>query len=526
MGVDSGGLNALLLLLLLDGIGSVGLGLLGVGSDLQLCLLDLQFIVLLGDLGVGHDAGLVGGLVGFRLGNGHVTVSLGLGDGRVLLDEGGVVGTQVTDQAVLVCDILDVAGQDLDAQLIHVLGRFLHHLIGEGVTVGVDFFQRQCADDLTHVALERVLQVHGDVGCLLVQEVLGCQLDALLGGGNTDLGNSVHIDVDEVVGRHGLLRLDVHRHLAQIQLIQTLKEGDADTGPANQDLTFFFQAGDDVRLIGRCFHITHQEQHNDNYRNDDRRDQLQDELHNFLHFVLVFVLFPFRSAAFIRSTFGIVFGQTNGLLNFRAGHIPVKCRPGGLLVRPQEQKAGTQGDAEGDGPEQSIRIGAAAQNASSQRKYHHDHGKAAQQAPANKTEIQAEQPPLVSIHHMPGLRNGLAGGHLRMLRQYVRRHGVTERFNDARDDEQQCPEDDVEACQEIHAESRSQAVKLGEQVGEHSLLVIHQVQIEFRVAQLTGSADNNLDDAPDNHQNEKCNDHWFDLMPKRTLEEVIQFSPG
>ena len=326
-----------MLLLLLDGIGGVGLGLLGVGGNLQLRLLDLQFVVLLSDLGVGHDAGLVGGLVGFRLGDGHVTVGLGLGDGRVLFDEGGVVSTQVTDQTVFIRHVLDIAGQDLNAQLIHVLGRLLHHLIGEGVTVGVDLFQRQCADDLTHVALERVLQVHGDVSCLLVQEVLGCQLDTLLSGGNTDLGNSVHVDVDEVVGRHGLFRLDIHRHLAQIQLIQTLKEGDTDTGPANQDLTLFFQAGDDVRLIGRCFHITHQEQHDDNYRNDDRRDQLQDELHNFLHFFsFCFIsipkccLHPKRLRNSFRSDKG-------------AAELPCRTHPGKMPpMRPPRRAAGTE----------------------------------------------------------------------------------------------------------------------------------------------------------------------------------------
>ena len=262
-----------MLFLFLNGVGRVGLRLLGVGDDLQLGLLDLQFVVLLGDLGVRQDPSLIGGLVGLRLGNGHIPVRLGLGDGGVLLDEGGVVRTQVPDKAVFVGDILNVAGQNLNAQLIHILGGLLHHLVREGVPVGVNLLQGQGADDLAHVALKGVLQVHGDIGRPFVQKVLGGQLDALLRGGDADLGHGVHVDIDEVVGRHGLLRLDVHGHLAQIQLIQTLKEGDADTGPANQDLTFFFQAGDDVRLVGRRLHIADHQQNQDQNDYDDNRQE-------------------------------------------------------------------------------------------------------------------------------------------------------------------------------------------------------------------------------------------------------------
>ena len=151
----------------------------------------------------------------------------------------GVLRTQVLNQAVLVLDVLDVAGEDLNAQLLHVPGGLLHHLVGEGVAVGVDLLQRQGADDLPHVALEGILQVQGDVRALLVQEVLGRQPDALLLRGDAHLGHGVHRHVDKVVGGDGLLGLDVHGHLAQVQLIQPLQKGDADASLPNEDAAVF-----------------------------------------------------------------------------------------------------------------------------------------------------------------------------------------------------------------------------------------------------------------------------------------------
>ena len=106
-------------------------------------------------------------------------------------------------------------------------------------------------------------------GALLVQEVLGRQPDALLLRGDADLGHGVHGDVDEVVGGDGLLGLDVHGHLAQVQLIQPLQKGDADASLPNEDAAVFPQAGDDVRLVRRGFHIAQKQ--------DDDNDQDRDE---------------------------------------------------------------------------------------------------------------------------------------------------------------------------------------------------------------------------------------------------------
>ena len=69
---------------------------------------------------------------------------------------------------MLVCYILDVAGKNLDSKLFHIPGGFGHYLIGKRIPVGVDSPQSQSADDLTHIALEGILQVGGDLGGLFI----------------------------------------------------------------------------------------------------------------------------------------------------------------------------------------------------------------------------------------------------------------------------------------------------------------------------------------------------------------------
>ena len=59
--------------------------------------------------------------------------------------------------------VLDVAGKDVNTQLLHVLGSLNHNLVREGITVRVNGPQRKCTDNLTHVALKGVLQVGGNL---------------------------------------------------------------------------------------------------------------------------------------------------------------------------------------------------------------------------------------------------------------------------------------------------------------------------------------------------------------------------
>ena len=73
-----------------------------------------------------------------------------------------------------------------------------------------------------------------------------------------------------------LLRLDIHRHLAQVQLIQPLEDGHADAGPSDEHLALLLQAGDDVGLIGGCLDIAGENDGQDSdhghHNGDDGRD--------------------------------------------------------------------------------------------------------------------------------------------------------------------------------------------------------------------------------------------------------------
>ena len=81
---------------------------------------------------------------------------------------GGVIHTKILDESVFIRHVLDVAGKDVNTQLLHVLGSLNHNLVREGITVRVNGPQCKRTDNLTHVALKRILQISGDLGGVLI----------------------------------------------------------------------------------------------------------------------------------------------------------------------------------------------------------------------------------------------------------------------------------------------------------------------------------------------------------------------
>lgn len=137
----------------------------------------------------------------------------------ILLDLAHVVLAQGVDKAVFIGDTLDIAGDDLDTQRVHVgLGLGLH-LVAELLTVIADLFQSDGADDLTHVALQGIHDSPVEVVLRHIQEVLHGQLDALRVRHHPHLGHGVHVHADEVLGGNVTLGLDVDGDLADDQLI-------------------------------------------------------------------------------------------------------------------------------------------------------------------------------------------------------------------------------------------------------------------------------------------------------------------
>ena len=137
-GINRRNLNILLLCLLLNLVSGIRLCLLRIGNDLQFRLANREFVVLLRNLGVRLYARIVCGLVCLGLRNCDIAVRLRLRNRGILLDLRRVVRTEVVDEPLLIRHVLDVAGENLDAELLHIGSRLHHHLIREGIAVRVD----------------------------------------------------------------------------------------------------------------------------------------------------------------------------------------------------------------------------------------------------------------------------------------------------------------------------------------------------------------------------------------------------
>ena len=76
-----------------------------------------------------------------------------------------------------------------------------------------------------HIALERIRDGAAEIRFSHIQKVLHGEPDAFRVRLDSDLGNRVHIDADEVVGRDIAFRLDVDGDLPDNELIYTLQNG-------------------------------------------------------------------------------------------------------------------------------------------------------------------------------------------------------------------------------------------------------------------------------------------------------------
>ena len=116
-------------------VSGVGLGLLGVGHDLHLGLLDRQLGVLLGNFFLGLHFDGVGLFLGLGGGNGNVPLGVGLGDLGVFADLLHIVDTHVFNGTGAVPEILDVEVDHFDAQFFHVGYYVFRDFLGHALAV-------------------------------------------------------------------------------------------------------------------------------------------------------------------------------------------------------------------------------------------------------------------------------------------------------------------------------------------------------------------------------------------------------
>ncbi len=158
---------------------------------------------------------------------------------------------------------ITVACRINDGVLLDLLGHdlaLLHH-----------FLQTDGAHDLTHITLQHLGDQEDELALVHAQQGLGGLLQKLGIRGDLDVGDTVHGDVDELVGGDSLAGLDVDLHHIQGELIQTVKEGDPQTGAADEDLLLLALTRDDVGAVRGGLDVGRQED-DDGQNNGDHAD--------------------------------------------------------------------------------------------------------------------------------------------------------------------------------------------------------------------------------------------------------------
>ena len=248
-------LNRLLLLLLLNSISSICLCLFNISSTLQFALGNRKLILTLRNCQISMYLRIISFLLGSSLSNSHITLGNSLADRSILADFCRIICTQIDNQTIIVNNILDIAAQDADTQLFHILSSLFQHFVREGVTVDVNLLQIKRTDNLTHITFKRILQTASNIRRLHIQKVSCCQVDTVFLI-NDNLGNCINLNIDKIIGGNALAGFDVNGHLPQIQHINALQKRDFKAAYTNKDTRILRQTGNNIRHVRWCFYIT------------------------------------------------------------------------------------------------------------------------------------------------------------------------------------------------------------------------------------------------------------------------------
>ena len=254
-----------------------GLGLRLIGLFLDRRVAQVEFALTLCDLLCGTDARFFRRLLCLRL--------CDFGD---LANAGCLCSTEVANVVVVVVDLFDLQGVNLQALNVESFTHRLEHLLLQGRPVGDDLGHRELTDDGTHRTAQDFFSRRLDL-VLLVQESLGGGTHHGLRAADLHHGDSVDPDGDRVA-RLGC-RLHVQLPRPQAQLEVGLNDGLDEHTRAENDLlpdvlflvillTLFRRAlarRDDDRLVG-LRHLDRAQQHDDDDERDDNGDADTDDL--------------------------------------------------------------------------------------------------------------------------------------------------------------------------------------------------------------------------------------------------------
>ena len=132
--------------------------------------------------------------------------------------------------------MLNVAGDDLDTQALHVFLSFLLNLVTELLSVVAEVLQCDRTDDLSHVTLKGIYEGICDLLLLHVEEVLHGELYAFTFAHYSYLCDCVDVNTNEVCCRYVTVCLDVDADLLDEELVLSLEEGHLEACSTDQDL--------------------------------------------------------------------------------------------------------------------------------------------------------------------------------------------------------------------------------------------------------------------------------------------------
>ena len=265
----------------LELVGEIGLGLLGVDEDLGLGLLGLVLPLGLGDQGLGLKAGHLGFLAGLGGLDDRFLLGLGLGDGRVALGGGDLGLAQGIDVALRVADVLEGEGEHDQAHPAKSAWTAATTRLRELLAAAVDLLDRHAADDLADFAFEDVDGHVADAVAADPQELLGGEVDGLVGRADLDLGRGLGHDRNAAAGQD-LGRADGHGddvHGEDIDLFHPGPDEDAAAEavavadllrrPVGQGDGVLAAPGDDEGLVRPDLAVTQGQDQDDEGEEDD-----------------------------------------------------------------------------------------------------------------------------------------------------------------------------------------------------------------------------------------------------------------
>ena len=183
-----------------------------------------------------------------------VALRVGFGNLRVFADLFYVVDTHVFDGTGVVAEVLNIEIDHLDPEFFHVGNDVFGDFFGDALTVLHHFFQADRTDDLAHIPFEDLRDQTDQFVLRFAEQRFRRAVKQRGIGRNFDVRNAVHVDVDEFDGGDGFAGFDVYLHHFQRKFIHALEKQNAPAGFSDQN-TAFAPAGNDVRGVGRRFHI-------------------------------------------------------------------------------------------------------------------------------------------------------------------------------------------------------------------------------------------------------------------------------